>query len=207
MRIITGKARGKKLSAPEGLSTRPTSDRAKEAVFSVLQFSIAGRHVLDLFAGSGQMALEALSRGAASAVAVDISDEAIAVIRKNAAASGLEDGLTAVKSDALKWIERRKETGGEGFDIVFADPPYRACLLPPALSALARSGLLNPGATVVCESAAPEDVFGEDEKLRSEFDTVKVSKYGIACVTWLSPAKAGGSRVPEENRKGDDKNE
>ena len=186
MRIITGKARGKKLAAPEGLSTRPTSARAKEAVFSVLQFSISGKRVLDLYAGSGQMALEALSRGAASAVAVDSSPEAVRIIKKNAEGSGLSDRLSVVRADAPGWImsaSSRKET----FDIVFIDPPYAAGLIPDTLAALVKAGLLADGATVVCESADPGDVTTGRAELEEEFETLRISKYGVAYITYLSP--------------------
>ncbi|MBO7361659.1 MAG: 16S rRNA (guanine(966)-N(2))-methyltransferase RsmD [Clostridia bacterium] len=186
MRIITGKARGKKLAAPEGLSTRPTSARAKEAVFSVLQFSISGKRVLDLYAGSGQMALEALSRGAASAVAVDSSPEAVRIIKKNAEGSGLSDRLSVVRADAPDWImsaSSRKET----FDIVFIDPPYAAGLIPDTLAALVKAGLLADGATVVCESADPGDVTSGRAELEEEFETLRISKYGVAYITYLSP--------------------
>lgn len=186
MRIITGKARGKKLAAPEGLSTRPTSARAKEAVFSVLQFSISGKRVLDLYAGSGQMVLEALSRGAASAVAVDSSPEAVRIIKKNAEGSGLSDRLSVVRADAPDWImsaSSRKET----FDIVFIDPPYAAGLIPDTLAALVKAGLLADGATVVCESADPGDVTSGRAELEEEFETLRISKYGVAYITYLSP--------------------
>ncbi|MCR4682169.1 MAG: 16S rRNA (guanine(966)-N(2))-methyltransferase RsmD [Clostridiales bacterium] len=186
MRIITGKARGKKLAAPEGLSTRPTSARAKEAVFSVLQFSISGKRVLDLYAGSGQMALEALSRAAASAVAVDSSPEAVRIIKKNAEGSGLSDRLSVVRADAPGWImsaSSRKET----FDIVFIDPPYAAGLIPDTLAALVKAGLLADGATVVCESADPGDVTSGRAELEEEFETLRISKYGVAYITYLSP--------------------
>ena len=186
MRIITGKARGKKLAAPEGLSTRPTSARAKEAVFSVLQFSISGKRVLDLYAGSGQMVLEALSRGAASEVAVDSSPEAVRIIKKNAEGSGLSDRLSVVRADAPDWImsaSSRKET----FDIVFIDPPYAAGLIPDTLAALVKAGLLADGATVVCESADPGDVTSGRAELEEEFETLRISKYGVAYITYLSP--------------------
>ena len=186
MRIITGKARGKKLAAPEGLSTRPTSARAKEAVFSVLQFSISRKRVLDLYAGSGQMALEALSRGAASAVAVDSSAEAVRIIKKNAEGSGLSDSLSVVRADAPGWI-KSASSRKEAFDIVFIDPPYAAGLIPDTLAALVKAGLLADGATVVCESADPGDVTSGRAELEEEFETLRISKYGVAYITYLSP--------------------
>ena len=180
MRIITGKARGKKLAAPEGLSTRPTSARAKEAVFSVLQFSISGKRVLDLYAGSGQMALEALSRGAASAVAVDSSPEAVRIIKKNAEGSGLSDRLSVVRADAPGWImsaSSRKET----FDIVFIDPPYDAGLYDTVLEKINSFDILSDGGIILCESRreTPMPALRAPYALRKEYryGRVKLSLY------------------------------
>ena len=119
MRIITGSARGTKLAAPEGMTTRPTAERAKEAVFSSLQFGILGRTVLDLFAGSGQMGLEALSRGAAFAVFCDSSPEAVAVIKKNAEKTHLSDRCRIIGGDSLDFLQTSARA--LRFDIVFID--------------------------------------------------------------------------------------
>ncbi|MCQ2427118.1 MAG: 16S rRNA (guanine(966)-N(2))-methyltransferase RsmD [Clostridia bacterium] len=191
MRIITGKARGKNLLTLEGNATRPTAARAKEAVFSVLQFSLADRNVLDLYSGSGQLALEALSRGARSATAVDSSADAVRVIKKNAVDTRLADGLTVVLSDVCEWLSDRrgrKQPEG-GYDIVFIDPPYALGLIPDTLRRLYDSGMLSDSAVIVCEAASPDDVFGNDELLASLFDISKQSKYGIAYFTYLSPKK------------------
>lgn len=150
MRIITGTARGTKLLAPEGITTRPTSERAKEGLFNVLQFEIERKRVLDLFAGSGQMALEALSRGAEYAVLVDSDEEAAKIIRKNIEKTHTEAKcslLCAEYTAAVRELAKKKER----FDLVFLDPPYSAGLLPDTLARLTREGLLSPGATVVCE--------------------------------------------------------
>ena len=121
MRIITGMAKGITLKTLEGDNTRPTSERVKEAVFSMIQFDIEGRSVLDLFAGSGQMALEALSRGAASATLVDKSKEAIAIINYNSQKTKLSDKCTVIQADFLDFIKR---SAGKQYDIIFLDPPY-----------------------------------------------------------------------------------
>jgi 16S rRNA (guanine966-N2)-methyltransferase len=119
MRIVAGQYRGRRLAAPAGLDTRPTSDRVREALFSILGNAVAGARVLDLFAGSGALALEALSRGAASAVLVEQDRRAAAAIEANVDALGIENARV-VRADALAWLRR---AGGE-WDIVFLDPPY-----------------------------------------------------------------------------------
>ena len=187
MRIITGSARGRTLATLSGEATRPTAERVKQAIFSMLQFDIEGRRVLDLFAGSGQMGLEALSRGAMSAVLVDKSRDAVAIIQKNANATRLADRCTILCSDGMEYLKRER---GVGFDIVFLDPPYASSLIKNALETLLAQRLLKAGSFVVCESDK-EDVFGGDEALKSHFDIVKQSRYGIAYVTILKPVSSG----------------
>ena len=133
MRIITGKARGTNLYTLPGSTTRPTADRVKEAVFSMLQFDIEGRSVLDLFGGSGQLALEALSRGARDAVIADSQRGAIDIIKKNAEKTKLSSGCTIMLSD---WKETLRRLSGKKFDIVFLDPPYSSGLIPDVLKEL-----------------------------------------------------------------------
>ena len=131
MRIITGSARGVNLITLEGEATRPTAARTKEAVFSMIQFDIEGRKVLDLFSGSGQMSLEALSRGASEAVMCDYSKEALAVIKKNAEKTRLSSKCRIKLCDAMAMIGR---LGAEQFDIIFIDPPYSLYLIPNVLN-------------------------------------------------------------------------
>lgn len=185
MRIITGSAKGRVLATLPGEATRPTAERAKEAIFSMLQFELEGRWVLDLFAGSGQMGLEALSRGAASAVLVDKSRDAIAIIQKNAVATRLADRCKILCVDSIEYLRRE---AGAGFDIVFLDPPYATSLIKTSLEALLGRGLLKKGSFIVCESGK-EDVFEGDEGLSARFDIVKKARYGIAYVTILTPAE------------------
>ena len=116
MRIITGRAKGVHLLTLEGETTRPTAERVKEAVFSMLQFDIEGRRVLDLFAGSGQMALEAISRGAREAVLIDRSREAVGIINKNIAKTKFSDECKVFCMDYSEYIRR---FGGEKFDIIY----------------------------------------------------------------------------------------
>ena len=184
MHIITGSARGVRLATLAGDTTRPTSERAKEAIFSMLQFDLEGRRVLDLFAGSGQMGLETLSRGAAYAVLVDREREAVAVIRKNAEKTRLADRASIVNSEALSYLKSCREAP---FHLVFLDPPYAASLLPPVLRVLLERALLTPNATVVAECGNPADLFGGDEVLASRFAIVKEKRYGAAHVFFLTP--------------------
>ncbi len=179
MRIITGKARGIRLATLEGEATRPTSERAKEAVFSMIQFELEGRRVLDLFGGSGQLALEAVSRGAVHATICDRSKAAIAVIEKNIEKTKLGESCRVLCAD---WSEAlRRARHGDKFDIVFLDPPYAERLIPKVLTELLY--VLKPTATVICESAE-EDIFGKSG-MEEKFDVVKKAKYGVAYVTIL----------------------
>ena len=146
MRIVTGKAKGCRLETLSGLETRPTVERVKEGMFSAINFEIEGRRVLDLFAGSGQMGLEALSRGAASCVFVDRSREAVQVVRRNAAATRLAEAATVLCMDASAYLSQCRER----FGLVFLDPPYDAGQLVPCLEKL--SELVIEGGAVLCES-------------------------------------------------------
>lgn len=183
MRIITGRARGTQLKAPQGETTRPTSERAKEAVFSMLQFELNGKEILDLFAGSGQMGLEALSRGAKHAVFCDTSKNALEVIRANSLKTKLALQCEIFSQDYVSLLRSFKNK--RKFDIVFLDPPYALGALPNALRMLHENGLLSPDAKLICESAAEADVFADDTKLTQEFEVLRVSHYGIAFVTVL----------------------
>lgn len=160
MRIITGIARGTKLLTLDGDDvTRPTTERVKEALFSMIQFDIEGRRVLDLFAGSGQLGLEALSRGASSAVLSDLNRDACEIIKKNAQKTKLYEKTRVLNTDYKAVI--RGFQGREKFDIVFLDPPYAEELVQDALARLVRSDLLAEGAIVVCESDKETPFEGE----------------------------------------------
>jgi 16S rRNA (guanine966-N2)-methyltransferase len=148
MRVIAGAHRGRTLQAPRGRTTRPTSDRVRESLFSILG-DVGGLSVLDLFAGSGALAIEALSRGAAGATLVDRSGAAIEVIRRNLDTLGID--AEVVRADAVVWCEQAKRSARQ-YDLVFLDPPYRhGSLLGGRLTA-ALDGVLAPGARVVTES-------------------------------------------------------
>jgi 16S rRNA (guanine(966)-N(2))-methyltransferase RsmD len=149
MRVVAGAYGGRRLAAPDGSATRPTSDRVREALFSVLGTSVQGARVLDLFAGSGALGIEALSRGAASAVFVDRAPRAISAVRANLAALGIDADVRRIEARA--WL-RTASARSEAYDLVFLDPPYRrAAELGRELSE-ALAAVLAPGARVVTES-------------------------------------------------------
>lgn len=186
MRIITGRAKSVPLKTLPGEATRPTVERVKESVFSMLQFELEGRCVLDLFAGSGQLGLEAVSRGAASAVLADASKEAIAVIRDNVERTKLSAFCRVVHADALQYLRQCRDMR---FDIVFLDPPYASELYAPVLQGLLQFGLLKPTSIIVCESDR-EDIWNGDRNLQAAFSVRKSARYGKVQITVLEPAQA-----------------
>ena len=153
MRIISGQARGRKLKTLEGLDTRPTLDRTREALFNILQQRVRDARVLDLFAGSGALALEALSRGAGSAVLCDQSPAACSIIRENIALVRMEDRARLLCCEASQALERLV---GEQFDLIFLDPPYHKGLIDAALEGMIRRNQLAEGGLIVAETAQDE---------------------------------------------------
>lgn len=168
MRVITGIARGKNLKTLEGNDVRPTSQKIKEAVFSAIQFDIEGRRVLDLFAGSGQLGIEALSRGAKSAVFVDNSTASIKIIKQNIESTGFENSSKVYMSDYSSFTAMSRDT----FDIVFLDPPYKQGFLVPALKSVLP--LMSEYGIIICEYPSeveiPESICG--------FAVAKTYRYG-----------------------------
>ena len=148
MRVITGKAKGVVLKTPEGLLTRPTADRVKEALFSAIQFSLPGARVLDLFAGTGQLGIEALSRGAKAAVFVDHRREACRLVEENLRRTRLEGRV--IQADYLSYLARTKET----FDLIFLDPPYGEDFLENAAKRISEIDILADGGIMVTEHSA-----------------------------------------------------
>ena len=211
MRIITGTARGTKLVTLEGEATRPTIDKVKEALFSMIQFDIEGRTVLDLFAGSGQLGLEALSRGAAKATFIDESRQAVDVIIENAKKTHLFDRCRVSVNGAIPFI--RSAAGREQYDIVFLDPPYGSELLPQTLTQLSDGRVLAPGASLVCEcdteivsrrtkvkkdeEASAErvlaEVFGGEQTLMDCYCLERTAVYGRTRITLLTLAAETGA--------------
>ena len=147
MRVITGKARGVALKTPDGMQTRPTADRVKEALFSIIQFEIPCARVLDLFGGTGQLGIEALSRGAQSAVFVDASEKACTLIKENLKRTKLQDCGKVIRSDYMEYLDRCREK----FDIVFLDPPYAEVFLENALKRLSEIDILQSGGIIIAE--------------------------------------------------------
>ncbi|MBE6547327.1 MAG: 16S rRNA (guanine(966)-N(2))-methyltransferase RsmD [Ruminococcaceae bacterium] len=182
MRIITGKARGVKLKTLEGDATRPTSERSKEALFSMLQFDIEGREVLDLFAGSGQLGLEALSRGAAAATFVDKSKQATKIIDENVIKTKLLDGARVICSDVTDFV--RTVRGRNKYDIVFIDPPYAQQIAVQTAKSLYDARLLKPTSIVCCESSE-QDIFATCPDAAQIFAVIKQKKFGISYITLL----------------------
>ena len=154
MRVITGSARGRRLRELEGLETRPTTDRVKESMFNILQFDVEDSRVLDLFAGTGQLGIEALSRGAASAVFVEQRRDAVALIRENLKLTGLSERARVVNGEALAYLA----SAGEKFDLIFLDPPYAAKLWKPVLEAVSRFDILSDHGIMICESPQDEEL-------------------------------------------------
>lgn len=151
MRVITGKARGAVLKSLEGMETRPTAAKTKEAIFSIVQFNIEGRKVLDLFAGTGQMGIEALSRGAAHAVFVDNNRKAAEIIRANLEKTRLTDGADVRVSDYKAFLQSQN---GQQYGLIFIDPPYAAAEMhiEKCLKWINSFDILADGGIIVCES-------------------------------------------------------
>jgi len=177
LRIISGAARGRKLKEPVGFDIRPTSDLVKESVFNIIQFDIEGRRVLDLFAGTGQLGIEALSRGAKSAVFVDIKPEAVKLVWENLKISGMMGFAEVYTRDALRYlggdnpgirssgVEDQQNGNTEGilsphswnkekFDLIILDPPYKTPLAEKALAKIIEFDKLNPNGIIICEMKA-----------------------------------------------------
>ena len=147
MRVISGKAKGIQLQTPQGMLTRPTTDRVKEALFSILQFDLPGARVLDLFGGTGQLGIEALSRGAESAVFVDARREACQLIRANLQKTRLEQSAQVVQSDYMEYLSRCREK----FGLILLDPPYAEVFLENALKRITEIDILQPGGIIAAE--------------------------------------------------------
>ncbi len=154
MRVITGSARGRRLKELDGMETRPTTSRVKDGLFSAIQFDIEGRRVLDLFAGTGQLGIETLSRGAKSCTFVDQRADAVKLIRENLALCRLEDQAKVVSSEAMAFLAGVREK----FDLIFLDPPYEAGLLEKAIAQIARHDLLAPHGIMVAECPADKNL-------------------------------------------------
>lgn len=150
MRVITGTARGRRLKDLPGMDTRPTTDKVKESIFNIVQFDVEGRRALDLFGGTGQLGIEALSRGAERCVFVDESRAAAKVIAENLETTGFTQRARVVQGDALSFLTSCREK----FGLAFLDPPYDAGLLEKALFRMAEIDIMNENGIIMCESRA-----------------------------------------------------
>lgn len=187
MRVITGTARGRKLKTPENYDIRPTTDNVKESVFNIIQFDIEGRRVLDLFAGTGQLGIECLSRGAASAVFVDRRADAVKLIRENLRLTELEDRARVVAGDSMEYLKSIREP----FDIIFLDPPYAAGLLEPAIAHIAKFDILAPHGIIAAEHPAARVL----PALAPPYRLHRTYRYGKIALTLY---RRGGNEQNEE---------
>ena len=175
MRVITGSARGRRLKELEGMETRPTTDRVKEGLFNILQFDIEGRRVLDLFAGTGQLGIECLSRGAASAVFVDRRSDAVKLIRENLKTTELTENARVISGDSMEYLKSLKEP----FDIILLDPPYGTGLVQSAISHIAGFDILAPHGIIVAEHPVDEAV----PALNAPYRLHRTYRYGKIALT------------------------
>lgn len=183
MRVISGSARGRRLISPEGYDVRPTTDKVKESMFNILRFELDEAVVLDLFSGTGQLGIEALSGGAQRAVFVDASKKSLDTVKKNIELSGFSSQSKTVLSDAMTFLQNTSEK----FDIVLLDPPYHKGLCDKAFEFLPR--VLNDNAIVLCETQA-------DEVLPSsfgEFSSDREYKYSAIRLTVYRKDNDGGA--------------
>jgi len=183
MRVISGLARGRKLETPRGDDIRPTSDMVKEAVFSIIQFDLQGARVLDLFAGTGQLGIEALSRGAASCVFVDAANDSVQLAKRNVTTCGFGDVSEFYRADAEAYLARCGK-----FDIVFVDPPYGTDLTEKALQKITAFDILNESGIIVCETRT-ECALSE---LSAPYEKLKEYRYGKIKITTYTKKRLEG---------------
>ena len=179
MKIITGKYRGRVIETPTGLNTRPTTGKIKESIFNIIQFDIEGRNVLDLFAGSGQMGLEALSRGASSCTFCEIDKKALVCIGKNIEKCKAQNEAKVYNRDGLSFL---KTAGKNSFGLIFLDPPYALGLMDEAINIITNVDILQDGGIILCES-------GKDwtcPELSAPYRVVKEYDYGSTKITTIT---------------------
>ena len=175
MRVITGTARGVQLKTPDGINTRPTADRVKEALFSIIHFDIPGASVLDLFAGTGQLGIEALSRGASNAVFVDVRDDACSLIKENLKRTKLQANAQVVKAEYSHFLRNCQQK----FGIIFLDPPYAEDFLEKSLNFITEIDILQSGGIIVTERPLGKTLHGD----YSGYSRSKDYKYGKVILT------------------------
>ncbi len=179
MRVVAGEYGGRRLKAVPGIKTRPTTDKVKEAMFNIIGPYLEGGQVLDLFAGSGGLSIEAVSRGADHATLVDRQYQAIKTIHENLSVTKEEDKFTVLKGDAYKMLNKLAKQE-QGFDYVFLDPPYKKQQILELMEQLKKLGLLNTDALIICETDQVADL---PEEL-ADFELIKKADYGITELTF-----------------------
>lgn len=179
MRVIAGQARGCTLVAPEGLLTRPTADRIKESLFNIIQAELADISFLDLFAGSGAIGIEALSRGAGKAVFADNSLQSINAIDKNLQKTRLAERAVVLRMDSLQAIDCLSKKG-EAFDIIYADPPYAKGFITKILNEIVSKELLRENGLIIVEQGS-----GEQLPEVAGLEVYREKKYGATAMLFL----------------------
>lgn len=172
MRVITGTARGRRLRTPENYDIRPTTDNVKESVFNIIQFNIEGRRVLDLFAGTGQLGIECLSRGAAEAVFIDENTAAVKIVKENLKTCGFTAAV--LQQDALSCLRHCGK-----FDLIFVDPPYDSGLYESVLETINSVDILSDGGIILCESRREKTL----PDMRAPYRKKKEYNYGRVKLT------------------------
>jgi len=170
MRVISGSARGRRLKELQGMQTRPTTDKVKESLFNIIQFDIPGRKVLDLFGGTGQLGIEALSRGAAGCTFVEQRRDAVRLIQENLKECRLEDKARVVPGEALAFLSSCREK----FDVIFLDPPYHTDLMDRALELVTKIDILSEHGIIICETMADRQL----PQLEAPYEWGKDYRYG-----------------------------
>jgi len=170
MRVISGSARGRRLRELQGMQTRPTTDKVKESLFNIIQFDIPGRKVLDLFGGTGQLGIEALSRGAAGCTFVEQRRDAVRLIQENLKECRLEDKARVVPGEALAFLSSCREK----FDVIFLDPPYHTDLMDRALELVTKIDILSEHGIIICETMADRQL----PQLEAPYEWGKDYRYG-----------------------------
>ncbi len=173
MRVITGTARGRRLKEPEGMAIRPTTDMVKESIFNIIQGDIEGRQVLDLFAGTGQLGIEALSRGAESVTFVDESQASLKLVKENIKRTELQNARV-VQGDALSFL-----AGSEKYDLIILDPPYDTPLLEKSLARIMEFDKLRGHGIIICESKIDKQM----PELTAPYQKLREYKYGKVKIT------------------------
>lgn len=185
MRVISGKARGTKLSSIESLSTRPTLDRVKESLFNIIQNNLRGAVVLDLFAGSGQLGIEALSRGADKAYLCDINRDAVKMIKQNLEKTKLKDKAVVINEDYKKAL--RTLNTNEKFDIIFIDPPYKEDIAVDSIIEIIHESRLKENGIMIIETDEIERDLREINKIEN-IKIIDQRKYGRASLIFIKEA-------------------